>query len=108
MPIRPENRGRYPKDWKDVVARIRRRSRNRCEFIIDGRRCEARNGKPHPITSSIVVLTVAHLEHQPENCADENLKHACQRCHNHYDARMRRAGIKARARAQCAVGELPL
>ena len=23
MPIRPENRARYPKNWKDIVASIR-------------------------------------------------------------------------------------
>jgi hypothetical protein len=32
-----------------------------------------------------VVLTVAHLDHQPENCADDNLKAMCQRCHLRYD-----------------------
>jgi hypothetical protein len=106
VPIRPENRARYPKNWKEIVAHIRKRSRNRCEFIIDGKRCKARNGKPHPDTGSIVVLTVAHLDHQPENNANDNLKHACQRCHNRYDAPMRRAGIQARARAQRAIREL--
>ncbi len=33
-----------------------------------------------------IVLTVAHMDHQPENCADENLKALCQRCHLTYDA----------------------
>lgn len=32
-----------------------------------------------------VVLTVAHLDHQPENCADDNLKALCQKCHLDYD-----------------------
>jgi hypothetical protein len=45
------------------------------------------------------VLTVAHLDHTPENCADENLKALCQRCHNTYDMPMRRAGILARRQA---------
>ncbi len=34
-----------------------------------------------------IVLTVAHLDHTPENCADENLKALCQRCHLIYDAK---------------------
>ena len=38
------------------------------------------------VTLSHVVLTAAHLDHQPENCADENLLAGCQRCHNRYDA----------------------
>ena len=44
------------------------------------------NGFPHPVTGSRVVLTVAHLDHVPENCAPENLKAMCQRCHLTYDA----------------------
>lgn len=34
-----------------------------------------------------IVLTVAHLDHTPENCADDNLKALCQRCHLVYDAK---------------------
>jgi hypothetical protein len=30
---------------------------------------------------------VAHLDHNPQNCADENLKALCQRCHLTYDAK---------------------
>lgn len=100
MPIRPENKARYPKDWPAISRRIRERAGNKCEW------CLAENGKPHPITGSIVVLTVAHLDHTPENVADNNLKALCQRCHNTYDAPMRRAGIKSRARARAAIGEL--
>ena len=100
MPIRPENRARYPKDWPAISRRIRERAGNRCE------KCGAANGEPHPITGSRVVLTVAHLDHEPENCDDDNLRAWCQRCHNTYDAATRRAGTKARTRAQQAVGDL--
>lgn len=32
MPIRPENRGRYPKDWKAISERIRFvRAKGQCE-----------------------------------------------------------------------------
>jgi 5-methylcytosine-specific restriction endonuclease McrA len=34
-------------------------------------------------------LTIAHLDHTPENCAAENLKALCQKCHNKYDAKHR-------------------
>lgn len=47
-----------------------------------------------------------HADDYPENCADENLRAWCQRCHNTYDAPMRRAGIKARARAKLVIGDL--
>ena len=53
-----------------------------------------------------IVLTVMHLNHTPEDCRDENLLHACQGCHNRYDAPVRRAGIQARERAVKAVGDL--
>lgn len=46
----------------------------------------------------VVVLTVAHLNHDPTDCRDENLEALCQRCHNRYDLEARRAGIVARRR----------
>lgn len=108
MPIRPENRARYPKDWPAISRRIRfERAGGRCEFTDEaGQRCSAEHGKPHPLTGAIVVLTTAHLDHQPENCGDENLKAGCQRCHNRYDMAKRKAGIRERARAGAAVGDL--
>lgn len=103
MPIRPENRARYPKDWKAISLRIRtERAESRCECLgecgadHDGR-CDAINYEAHPLTGSKVILTVAHLDHIPENCGDDNLKAMCQRCHNKYDAPMRRAGIRERS-----------
>jgi hypothetical protein len=40
--------------------------------------CAAENAKAHPITRSIVVLTVAHLlDPKRMNCADENLEALC-------------------------------
>lgn len=32
-----------------------------------------------------VILTIAHLDHAPENCDPANLKAMCQRCHLRYD-----------------------
>jgi len=139
MPIRPENRSRYPENWdSEIVPSIRERSGNRCECRGEcgihansgpsphvgeiGGRCPARNGEigywdeggwhryrplfDGPRKTVKIVLTVAHLNHTPEDCRDENLLHLCQRCHNRYDAPMRRAGIQARARAQRASGDL--
>jgi hypothetical protein len=118
MPIRPENKARYPKDWtKVVVPRIRARSGDRCECTgqcgrIHNRRQQLEPGEPPPrcgkmngepiemgVAKPCIVLTVMHLDHQPENCDEANLLHACQGCHNRYDAPMRAAGIKARRKA---------
>lgn len=100
MPIRPENRNRYPKDWPAISLRIREAAGWRCEW------CDAANGEWHPVTGSLVVLTVAHLDHCPENVVDSNLRALCQRCHNTYDAKHRAAGIRERRRAGNAIGDL--
>jgi hypothetical protein len=87
MPIKPENKARYPKDWP-LRSRFVRfyRARNRCEW------CGAENHKPHPITGSQVVLTCAHVhDHRPEAASLLNLAALCQRCHNRHDADHRRA-----------------
>lgn len=106
MPIRPENRARYPKDWKAISLRIRERAGNRCEGSPDFPDCRAENGRPHPETGSRVVLTVAHLDHTPENCADDNLKAMCQRCHLNYDKHHHAQTAYATRRASRAVGDI--
>lgn len=92
MPIRPENKARYPKDWKQISAEIRfTRAAGRCECAGEcGRgthngRCPNANGGQAYGTGSKVVLTVAHLDHTPENCDPDNLRAMCQGCHLHYD-----------------------
>ena len=89
MPIRPEERSRYPTNWDAISKKVRRLAGDRCEW------CGAMNGKPHPETGATVVLTVAHT---PENCTRSNLRALCQKCHNGYDAPHRRAGIVTRKR----------
>ena len=142
MPIRHENKARYPADWKAISKRIRDRAGNRCE------QCGVENGRmiyrgshemmpawryaDDPVFVSSrspfdgsdllgtswddfdkrkgdavrVVLTVAHLNHTPEDCADENLRAWCQSCHNSYDAPMRRAGTAKRAKADMAIRDM--
>lgn len=130
MPIRPENRARYPKDWASISHRIRNeRAGGKCEqcgvrnYELGGRTkngdwykarilgCDGRLPEPGShwwcdgpggakmLRIVRIILTVAHLDHVPENCADDNLRAWCQRCHNLYDAKNRRAGIRARANA---------
>lgn len=91
MPIKPENRHRYPADWKAIRARILERAGHRCEGSPDYPECRAVNYEPHPVTSSRVVLTIAHLNHAPEDCRDENLRAWCQRCHLNFDRKARAA-----------------
>ena len=91
MPIRPENRARYPKDWPEISLRVRKEAGWCCDGSPAYPDCRAMNGEPHPVTGSIVVLTVGHLDHRPENIERTNLRAWCQRCHNTYDAEHRKA-----------------
>lgn len=110
MPIRPEMKHLYPKDWPAIRARIRARAGDRCEGC--GVKNHAfRNNTTEEVSITAgriegwrldgdkvarIVCTVAHLDHNPENSVDENLRFYCQRCHNRHDVKARRSGIRAR------------
>jgi hypothetical protein len=103
------DKGRYPKHWKRIRVMIRARAGDRCEVcdIANGALIPKRN--PPPLQDLLgeiidvrernlfgevviprkkrVVLSVAHLDHTPENCDPANLKAMCQRCHLAYDAK---------------------
>jgi hypothetical protein len=90
VPIRPENKHRYGSDWKEFSHQIRFvRAGGRCECEGEcGRgthvgRCPNEHGKAAYGTGSKVILTVAHLTHEPED--REQVKAMCQGCHLHYD-----------------------
>lgn len=97
MPIREENRHFYQgQAWKQLRQQVLDRAGNCCEGSPAFPNCRAANQKPHPQTGSKVVLTTAHLDHNPANNDLANLRAWCQRCHNKYDAPTRLAGIRAR------------
>jgi hypothetical protein len=129
MPIKPENRRRYPANWPEIRERIRARSGNRCEwcgvenwavgyreddgrFVMLGRSpieaamaCDAAEDDGRKVIR--IVLTVAHVyDHNPENCADDNLAHLCQRCHNRHDKDMRQRNAATTRREGKALGDL--
>jgi hypothetical protein len=106
MPIRPENRRRYPMNWREIVALVRLRSKDYCEGSPIYPDCRAANGKPHPVTGSTVVLTTAHLDHTPENIDLASLRHWCQRCHLTYDADHHAQTAYATRREGRAAGDL--
>lgn len=106
MPIRPENRDRYPANWRAISHWARFvRAEGRCECegecgrnTHDGR-CPNRHGRPAYGTGSEVILTTAHLDHTPEHCDPGNLRAMCQACHLHYD-REHHAQTRAATRAR--------
>lgn len=110
MPIKAENRARYPKDWYQIRARIQARAGNKCEqcgvpngrYIYrddagDWHECGLPDRKyEQPMLSTdavkamgfkpvLIVCTTAHLDHTPENYSDNNLRFWCQKCHLAYD-----------------------
>ena len=94
MPIKKELRHLYPKNWAEIREKILERAGNRCEF------CGVRNHTFVPKVGTEVwddpeavevVLTIAHLDHDPTNNDHRNLRALCQKCHNRYDAPHRKA-----------------
>jgi len=79
---------KYPPNWlTHIRPRILKRANNKCEGSPKYPMCRAVNSEPHPKTHSNVVLTIAHLDHDPSNweVKDDRLKAMCQRCHLGYD-----------------------
>jgi hypothetical protein len=143
MPIKPENKARYPKNWtSEIRPAILERARDKCEkcgvpnygvahwqhgrwwlacgnlyyddlqYTVSYREArdtceglnEARLGdEPKWI---VIVLTVAHLDHQPENCDPANLRAWCQRCHLDYDKHHHAANSAATRKSRKAIADL--
>jgi 5-methylcytosine-specific restriction endonuclease McrA len=137
MPIKPENKARYPANWKQIRAQVLERAQHKCEQcgvanrarIVRGTGPDADTYMTHDAevydadtgeylglrrmsdyhcngNVTDIVLTIAHLDHQPENCVLENLRAWCQRCHLRYDARHHAANAAATRRARKAIAEL--
>jgi hypothetical protein len=131
MPIRPEWRRFYGREWREQVrARILARAGGQCErcgkpdrrivWTASGRRADGEHwmcwrlsryepwrdqrgrtlpaGAPPPGRSRRVrvILTVAHLNHDPRDNRDTNLAALCQWCHLNYDRPHHRATRAAR------------
>ncbi|WP_162560849.1 HNH endonuclease [Methylobacterium durans] len=97
MPISADRMKLYPggsirsREWQDLRYRIMQRAEFRCEGTPMFPECRAVNNDKHPETGATVVLTTAHLDQNPLNNDDGNLRALCQRCHNTWDAPHRRA-----------------
>lgn len=109
----PFDRGRYPENWEEIARGAKERAGWRCEGC--GRPCR-KPGQSWPefvgtlspdldwrwyretydeVGGETVekpgrfVLTTAHIDPDPMNCAPANLKALCPKCHNALDAPMR-------------------
>lgn len=141
MPIKPENKARYPANWKEIRAAILERAHDCCEQCkvpnheriargdgddIDTYQMNDANvycantgahlgrkrmGEYTLLRMVDIVLTIAHLDHVPENCdgmdiggpalpiEQSNLRALCQRCHLRYDASHHAETARATRRA---------
>lgn len=104
MPIK--NKSLYPDNWSQISRSIRERAGHRCEGSPAYPDCRAENRKPHPVTGSLVILTIGHLNHNPRDCSDDNLRCWCQRCHLTYDGRLHARNAAATRRNRRALGDL--
>ena len=108
MPFHSE---RYPKDWPVISRRIRERSGGCCECVGEcglhaDHRCEERNHHPAKWAKGRIVLTVAHRNHDPQDCREDNLMALCQRCHLRYDQPLHLAHSRRTRKAKKAHAEL--
>jgi len=113
----PWDRKLYPKDWEAIAWGIKDASNWQCQEC--GRECRKPGEDWFNFTNRLVkgnwrdndrliheiskhpvrwVLTVAHLNHQPEDCRPENLRAMCAPCHCRYD--LRAMATKRRIKAE--------
>jgi hypothetical protein len=98
MPIKPENRHKYPPNWQELRMRVLARAGHCCELCFLRNGVYARRGPGGPIESeqltrpddpkgwTRIVLTIAHINQDPTDNRLVNLLALCQRCHLRIDA----------------------
>lgn len=141
MPIKPENRALYPKDWPAISRAAKERAGWKCQhpgcvatqysigiwWRHEGVWKWAEQYPPEPTWKAarqvaaeafwevqhvggepciVIVLTVAHLNHDPTECRPENLAAMCQRHHLAYDHDHHRKNAQATRRAKAGTLEL--
>jgi 5-methylcytosine-specific restriction endonuclease McrA len=120
MPIKPENRKLYPKNWKAIRAEVLERAEHKCEYCAAGNYewgFHSGNGKWYkdiPVCAEEggirIILTTAHLDHDPTNNGvpnnRPNLRALCQRYYNKHDRKFRAGHARETRRCKKAVKEL--
>ena len=81
----PMDRTRYPPDWEEIARAVKQRANWVCEVC--GKQCRRPD---EPFDTHKRTLTVAHINHTPEDCDPDNLIAACAPCHLEYDRGMER------------------
>ncbi|NJO85313.1 MAG: HNH endonuclease [Synechococcaceae cyanobacterium RM1_1_27] len=93
----PMNRSRYPANWDEIATAIKTAADWRCAGC--GQVCRPAGRSFAQFAEELIgsgqdidldhpnkyLLTVAHLNHIPEDCRPENLRALCAPCHCRYD-----------------------
>ena len=78
----PMQRELYPADWDKIAFAVKEDAGWKCQKC--GKQCR----KPgEPLDTHKRTLTVAHLNHIPQDVSPENLMALCAPCHLRYDAK---------------------
>lgn len=77
----PMDKKRYPMHWQTIANEVKRKADWKCQKC--GKQCR-RPGEPFDTHKR--TLTVAHLNHTPEDISPDNLMAMCAPCHLRYDA----------------------
>ena len=129
----PVDYKKYAANWKEIRARILDRAGHCCEGCgVKNHAVGARDlrnqwhdeDSVHGMNSDYgyalfggefpamikIVLTIAHVDHDVTNNADDNLRAWCQQCHNRHDAKMRagHAAITRRKKRESATGQIAM
>jgi hypothetical protein len=113
----------YPENWADIARAVKDEAGWKCEEcrrpcrmpgesialfcerVKTGRMSECEIVRDVLDKPTRYVLTVAHLDHQPQNCDRANLRALCAPCHCRYD--LAAMALKKRLKAE-RLGQLNL
>jgi 5-methylcytosine-specific restriction endonuclease McrA len=126
VPLPIKDRSRYPKDWPQIRARVLERAENKCEqckapnretvmrfinypgwyatlegqvFGPDGEEKGWVRGSESPDYYPVrIVITIAHLDHDPSSLDEDRMRAWCQRCHLKHDQKLHIENAKATRR----------
>ena len=117
----PMQRYLYPKNWDAIAFRVKAKANWTCQNC--GRKCrptgqgkaafaerlEFNQRVQFEMKPQRFTLTVAHLNHNPSDCSEDNLKALCSVCHLRYDKELHRQNRqKNKSLKQEAQGQLKL